>query len=702
MTRSPTQDVQTKRFDVVVEQLTSADDLKRVVALHRGNTKTLGFFPLGAFEDHARRRQILIALTPEREFAGYLLYRTSRERATIAHLCVSESHRRKGVSFALVEALKNRTKHLIGIGLHCRRDYDAHKSWPKHGFVAVNSKPGRGRDQAELTFWWFDHKHPDLFTLAEANRTETLLRVAMDANVFYDLHERDTPESEDSKALLAPWVQECIELCLTEEIFNDINKAHAEDVRKRSRSFTTRYHLLRPDHARVKDVEAQLAEMLPASVCLRDEADVRHLAHTIAAGERYFVTRDADLASRAEGLYDRYGVTVLHPAALINELDSLAREEEYRPARLAGSAHRAALLRADMVSTVAAELRLHDEKQRDLEKRLRHFLARPKEVACRLFSDSRNTPLVLCTTDQSCSSHWKITDLRLSRDPMAPTMVRHVLLSILETASRQSVRTVTVSEPRLAPMLPSALEELGFGHHQGTWIKFIGGDICSVADLREVVASHASAVEPAAAGNRVLPALDRYATMPCAELASELEHLFWPAKLRDASLPTYIVPIQPRWARHFFDDDLGSQMLFELRTELHLGIEGAYYRSKRGPKLSAPGRVLWYVSQGTDKDGAMSVKACSRLAEVVVGPAKDLFKRFRRLGVYDRDTVMKLGQRDQDGAIMALRFTMTERFSSPVPLSWLNEVGVYGNLPGPREVPSDIFEKIYAKGMAGK
>ena len=36
--------------------------------------------------------------------------------------------------------------------------------WSKFGFEAVNSKTGRGKDGAELTFWWFSHGHEDLFS----------------------------------------------------------------------------------------------------------------------------------------------------------------------------------------------------------------------------------------------------------------------------------------------------------------------------------------------------------------------------------------------------------------------------------------------------------------------------------------------------------------------------------------------------------
>src|SRR6185503_6940914 len=99
--------------------------LEGVMTLHRLNAKTLGFFPKGAFEEHAKLRRIIAALESDGIFLGYLLFRIARGRATIVHLCVAESARGKGVARVLVDRLKQETKSLEGIGLLCRRDYDA-------------------------------------------------------------------------------------------------------------------------------------------------------------------------------------------------------------------------------------------------------------------------------------------------------------------------------------------------------------------------------------------------------------------------------------------------------------------------------------------------------------------------------------------------------------------------------------------------
>jgi GNAT superfamily N-acetyltransferase len=667
--------------------------------MYRKDSRYLGFLPRGAFEDHAEKRQLMLALAPDDICVGYLLFRVARGKATIVHLCVTDTHRGKGVARKLVERLIAETKELLGIGLFCRRDYAVNKMWPRFHFVARGSKRGRGHDNAELTYWWLDHNSPDLFSLADEASNDDRLSVVIDANVFFDLYGRNSAESEDSKALLADWLQDRIQLCLTDEIYNDINRSTDETTRGRNKANTTKLKLLRTRPADVQAITQQLATILPSPKNSRDESDIRHLAYTIAAKEQFFATRDEKLIDRAEPLYLKFGLLVLGPASLINRLDSLARERDYRPIRLGGTNIRHGLLRAEMIVEVSEAFRTQGEKRSDLEKQLSHFLARPQEFRSQFSSTATGKHLVLLVVKSDGPDHSEIAALRATDDPMAPTVVRHVLRSLIETTGNASPAVLSVSESNLAPAVVAAFQEFGFGYGEGRWIKILGRGVQRTDDLRTLAGRCLSASSALGLAQQVSKALDTYVNSPHVVAAAQLEHLFWPAKLEAASIPTYIIPIQPRWALHFFDDELGSQILFGLRSELNLGIEGVYYRSPRGPVITAPGRILWYVSQGQSHDGAMAIKACSRLEEVAVGPAKELFKRFRRLGVYEWRDLAASESRNPGGKIMALRFTLTERFKTPVRLDWLNDHGIKGNFPGPRAIPPEQFEIIYREGF---
>ncbi len=586
-------------------------------------------FPKGAFQEHAAERLILLALTDAGECVGYLLYRVARERAAVVHLCVRSDFRRKGVAKALVDRLKSDTKHLRGIGLYCRRDYEVYAAWPKFGFAAVAAKRGRGSDGAELEFWWLDHNQPDLFSLdASSAVAEAKLRVVIDANVFYDLHERTTSESEDSKALLADWLQESIELCLTPEIYNEIRRAPSEEQRQRSRALVSRHRTLKTDDAKVQALVAELGTHFPEASCLRDDSDLRQVAHSIAADVPFFVTRDTKLADRCEALFERYGLRVLHPTDLINELDSLRREAEYRPARLEGSRLTANLLRAEQVEMVV-EAFLHPggEKAGDFEKAVRHFLAKPEEHECKLVLTGTKLPVALFVKSRTAGPALNIT--------------------LLARALKNAVGQFTLPDDVLTT---------------------------------------------------VFAGIDGYLSQPSPLGAADIEKVLWPAKLADAPLDAFVVPIQAQWAQHFFDSDLGSELLFGLKDELHLGIEGAYYCSKRNTVLQHPGRVLWYVSKGPESRGSMTVKACSRIEEVFIGKPKEVFKKFSRLGVYQWRDVLAAAGGVISEHILAFRFAMTERFARPVSLDELERLGVPPPIMSPRKISSEQFAEIYRLG----
>jgi len=87
----------------VVTVLPDSSLLADVKALWRKNSDTLGMMPDGGFDDHAERKRIL-GLVDGSELQGYLMYRVSRNRANIVHLCVTESCRGKRASRILIEA----------------------------------------------------------------------------------------------------------------------------------------------------------------------------------------------------------------------------------------------------------------------------------------------------------------------------------------------------------------------------------------------------------------------------------------------------------------------------------------------------------------------------------------------------------------------------------------------------------------------
>ncbi|MBK9262634.1 MAG: hypothetical protein IPM54_22870 [Polyangiaceae bacterium] len=181
-----------------------------------------------------------------------------------------------------------------------------------------------------------------------------------------------------------------------------------------------------------------------------------------------------------------------------------------------------------------------------------------------------------------------------------------------------------------------------------------------------------------------------------------IERALWPLKLIGTGLRCFIVPIQPQWAEQLFDD-MPQGNLFK-NSLLTLRPENAYYRKAKPHVLSAPARVLWYVS--TDAPGAMALRANSYIDEVIVDVPKEVFRRFRRLGIYSWNEVFKTADYELSNEIMAFQFSKTELSRNPVAWDRLQEtllkhVGKKNQIISPVEIPEECFLELYRLGMYG-
>ncbi|WP_257002368.1 hypothetical protein [Streptomyces sp. WZ.A104] len=163
-----------------------------------------------------------------------------------------------------------------------------------------------------------------------------------------------------------------------------------------------------------------------------------------------------------------------------------------------------------------------------------------------------------------------------------------------------------LDEPESAPLDgPGQAERLGFAPHP------------------EAVSEKAA--EIAGRMRRSTPRLDDRVSPGIASVA---ERVWWPAKLIDTALPSFIAPIKPRWSTELFDVPV---MLVPRDDVLGISREHVYYRSSGHRGESVPARILWYVSEGNSGHQGKMVIGCSRLDEVLVDDPDTLFSRFERL-----------------------------------------------------------------------
>lgn len=274
--------------------------------------------------------------------------------------------------------------------------------------------------------------------------------------------------------------------------------------------------------------------------------------------------------------------------------------------------------------------------------------------------------------------------LRVANHQLADTVARQLLLILRNRCRALRLGAIVVDDPCLTPVVQLALLEDGFQQIQRRWVAFVI-DACGTAAEVErkvvTVARDLDLPEP--------PPLR--STMPPSAVA-QLERKWWPAKIIDSALPTYVVSIQQRWSNQLFGV---PEPLW--REDLGLSREHVYYRATTGGP-AAPSRILWYMSG--NRPAAPGIIACSQLEMVVEGEAEELHDRFQHLGVWELSQIRSAGE----GRLrQALRVTNTEIFPHPIGLPRLKTLSEprHGLLYplSPRKIEPELFAQLYREGF---
>jgi len=687
-------------------ELTVVDDARRhlqhVIDLAKDNRKTLGFLPDQVFADAAAGGTLLVAVRGDGTCVGYLLYRVIKRRGvvSITHLCVASGWRKEGVARRLIEGLSEKTRDYHGIKALCRRDYGLQDLWGRLLFVAIGDQPGRGRDGEQLTIWWRSQGHPTIFDVVDQDDVDMKLKAVIDANVFLDLD--DVGGREESKALNADWLRDSLELYVTEEMRNEVNRIPGASERNRQRTLIDTFPFIHDPGSALSGIVETIRPFFPDVMSSSDESDLRHLARAIAAGMPFFVTRDQPILDKHDPILERFGTTIIRPSDLIIRLDELRRQVEYQPARLAGTLMGIRRVRGNEQRLLWEHFRFqgaHSETKAEFYSRLRTFLSHPDRYSSLVAFDVDDAPLAFIVYDRT-TDKLGIPLLRVKDTRLGATLARHMVLRALLLSSREHRSLTAVTDPYLRVTTLSALQENGFFQHGDAWVK-VG---LAVAEGAHILSQRLHALAETTGLERVREmamTLDTTGATQDVRAMVDVERVLWPAKVIDADIPTFIVPIRPRWAQHLFDEKLAAETLLGADPSRVLNSESVYYRAAK-PSLTSPARILWYVSQDNRYGWAKNLRACSFLDDIVIDTPTALFKQFERLGVYEWPHVRETAKGDVDKEIMAIRFSGTELFPHPVP--WdevqrvLAEEGGRSPLAGPLRITNRAFSRLYARG----
>ncbi|AVH70089.1 GNAT family N-acetyltransferase [Nostoc sp. 'Lobaria pulmonaria (5183) cyanobiont'] len=700
----------TKDGQIKIEEIDDRSPyLPTVIELWGLNRTTLGFFPKGAFAERAKNRQILVALDPQAGCIGYLLYRHSYDRITIVHLCVDREHQNKKVARLLVNHLKQMTQEkYTGIGLNCRRDYDLASMWSKLGFVPQYEKEGKSKDKKLLTFWWFDHGHQNLFSNNHIYKLESKLCVVIDANIFFNLYRDEDSSNEESRLLLADWLEPELELCITDEIFNYISLVNDDKERESQRQLARRFISLPCISKSLDEICQNIQNLIYPKNIIFSELDVRHLARAIASESHVFISNKKELLDIADEIYDRFRLSILTLNELLIQLDELRNKPDYQPVRLAGT-----LLKQVPVQRGQEDLLTNyftcinqGETKTAFQQQLRRFLAELDKFDCYIVVEGENQPLALFVYGKHKKNELEVPLLRVGNNHLSATLVRHLIFQSILHSANEHRQFTRITDLTLDETVITAIQEDNFIRVNNGWIKVNLAVAETASQLSIRLATLASNLgQEYNFCIQIADSLNTKNLITDVQASANIERFLFPGKIIDAQIPNFIIPIQPRWAKDLFDSDLARQTLFGSKIELAFNREAVYYRSVRNSRgLKAPSRIIWYVSQDDYKSycGISSVRACSFVDEIIIDQPKNLYQRFQRLGVYKLADIMNVNQ-DKNGNIMAVRFSNTELFKYPINLKQVQKIiNKKESFQSAYKISNDSFKKLYNLGYTNK
>ncbi|MDX3864576.1 MULTISPECIES: GNAT family N-acetyltransferase [Streptomyces] len=669
--------------------------IDKAVALGDRYTKTLGLLTPPAYRQAAENGGLLVAVDGD-EVIGYALFGLPKRSAHIrlAHLCVAEEQRGRGIARLLVEAIKQRYPQRLGIKAKCRRDYELSDMWTSLGFVPNGEVRGRGRDGEILDGWWLDLGHPDLFTEVES---DALLVVTVDHGVFADLRGlAETADAEESRALEAGWMTDLVELAYTPQLVHQIRDVGDTAERQHQRAALHGLRQLTPASEAVAERTAELLKAAVESLAdLPVDATLRRCLHYVAetscAGLQVLATRNPLLSRLADVAWEVARVRVVSPSTVTLHVDELRQAQVYRPADLMGTEFRSSEVAPGAEDELVAFFNQSGgDDGSAFAERLRSLTDDTVAWRRELLRDGQGHPVALYA--------WALDGrtlivpvLRTADHPLEETLARQILFLLKRQGRDCGAETVRISDPYLPAVAKAAAGDDGFFEHDGKFVALLV-DVCGTAAEVEAVAG-------GLARELTVEATALHAQMP-AEVAAVVERAWWPAKVIDSELPSFLLPIKPRWSTELFNV---PAMLLLRSHVLGISREHVYYRSSGRRGESVPARLLWYVSDGgAHMDGQMVVGS-SRLDEVLIDTPDTLFSKFEHLGVYGRAEVQEAA--DASGHAMALRFSDTEIFPKPVTLRRLSSLARELGLPWSSnmlislsKISNELFQAVYKEG----
>ena len=681
------------------------DLIQDVISLGDKHSKTLGFFPKEAFEVQALKGLIFCAVE-DNNLLGYLMYRISYDRINIVHLCVDEKYRKRHVAIKMIDKLKSISTKYRGLRLKCRNDYEANTFWEKAHFSPISEMQGRSKKGHLLTVWWYENPQNNLFSNLSNPEVNQRIILAIDTNIFLDLRlERE----EESLALTNNWLDEEIEICVTKEIFNELNRNPSRSVRNECRNFVQNFRLLEFDENKFELIYYEIKSKFKQHT-KRYKSDLRQIIDAIIGGAEYFLTRDAYWITQSTFFEEKYNLAILGPATFITELDEKKESSKYQPKKLAGTDIMSEVLNSkrirEIVDAFYYNSQKSQEKKSSFQRQLNSYLANPKENEIYTIIDQSRTTLAFLAINFSETSTLKVPFFRVTTNNLRKTLIQQLIYKIVEQAEKRQSNIITIQDSFLSLETIEILNESSFILIGKVWVKVNISGVHSLKEIEKTLLNLKmdASVEADQVIDKLLPIVKDLIISYNHSNCYQLEKLLYPVKIVELDIPCFVIPIKIEWATQLFEERLLSERLnlFEKKKHLILNRKNVYYRSSRPNRLEAPSRILWYSSSTKKEQGFIS--ASSYIEHIEINIPQQLFKKYKNLGIYEWNDIMKLAHGEINRTIMAFLFSGTVLLKHRISLKKIKKLYSFQenkefNPISPIKISKELYLNLYKTGF---
>jgi predicted GNAT family acetyltransferase/predicted nucleic acid-binding protein len=682
--------------------------LDDIVVLADANRATLGFMPAAAFKRFADEEKIIAAVSSTGELRGYLLYRPTKGRLSITHCCVADSGRGMGIGQTLVKSLLDVAveSKSSSVFLKCRSDYGIDEFWRGCGFQNSHDLLGRSRHGSRLNVWVFTISEGELFTWAGGvgGNDRARISVAVDLNVYIDLCGR-RGENSESRGLLADWIEEEAALCRTPVLEEELLNSTDYEEMKVQLDGLSEIDLVMASSDRLKSTKASFIEHWPGVInSQNDRYDFEHICSAIAADVDVFVTRDERLISYCDAISDRLPIRVCRPSELIADIHEGGKLESGSPLRVQGLGIYETLLtnsqNLERFSDCSA-FRSRESK-RQLEAKLRDLIAHPHLVRTYCLKSLSDNIEAIYSLREISDEVIEIELLRIANSINELAICEKALRARVEAvASHGSSRLIKITDSIAVSEYRETLSNLGFFiTSDGIALRLSLAMQLTKKELEVYLSTELIKMDLKLSHDQVNEfgkALRDGLKRGGLDDLANLETVLFPVKLLDANFPCYIVPVRANWARELFDDELAEMDIFApLKLGSYCNFENAYFHNSP-VNMAAPSRVLWYISGGDMAQGHLTqrIRHTSLVREVRVDRPKELYKRFKGMGVYEWKDIFAAAQNDLNRSLKAFRFSSTGKILTECSKDHFTKLGICGEIYTVRSVSEEQYFKIY-------